>query len=462
MHQKMTNLKLEIDHDKVYTTGDIVSGKVHLTVDDKVDLTSIDVTLYGQSRSRNKVHTGQGYVTKLEKHTLLELVNTVFPPPDIQSISTKGQYTLTEGEYTYPFAFTFPDKSHEADCKVEKKFFHSRGFTRRENIESVALAPTYSYKWSFDEYCRVEYSVNVAIHNPSFFKFDTKVSEIIKFYPQNEDLTFSTKHLLDKWALKPDFDSCVKDLKYLPDGTMKVEGFFTRLFSSSGIELPMELMVNFIGDEVDTPEGKTKRVIKSNNKLSRYVHLSLQTPISGGTLRDLAGDNNVAKGDRPSDSFKIRISGVKVKLLLRIRYLAVKQSRKTHKYELLNKALDNEVSFTDFEPVPQEKGSSILRKKELYKLDLDPSWFDCDITDVGQSFVTCNIKRDFHLEISVMIAASEDLSNELKLKVECPIVLQKGFASELDDETEKPPPGYGVAPPEYGDEKNSEPMEWGI
>ncbi|KAL6026479.1 hypothetical protein ACI3LY_001063 [Candidozyma auris] len=459
----MSNLRIELDHDKVYTTGDIVSGKVHLTVDEKVDLTSIEISLYGESRSRNRVHSGQLYMTKLEKHTLLELVSTVFPPPEIQSISSNDQYTLTEGEYTYPFAFTFPNKGHDADCKVEKRFFHSRGYTRRDDIKHVSLAPTYSYKWSFDEYCRVEYSVSVTVHNPSFFKFDTKVSEIIKFYPQNEDLTFSSKHLLDNGQLKPDFDSCTKDLKYLPDGTMKVEGFFTKLFSPSGMELPLELKVSFIGDEVDTPEGTTKRVVKSNDNLSNYIRLSLQTPISGRVLREVAGDDNVPKGESPRDSFKIRISGVKVRLLSRIRYLSVKTSRKTHKYDLLDKALDNEVSFCDFEPVAQEKCSSRLTKKELYGLDLDPEWFDCNIADKGQSFVTCNIKRDFHIEISVMVASTTDLSSEVKFRVECPINLKKGFvSSELDNDTGKASFGYGVAPPEYGDEKNSEPMEWGV
>lgn len=456
----MADLKIELDHDIIYTTGDIVSGTVNLTVDEKVDLSSIDITFLGQSRSRNKVHSGQGYVTKLEKHILLKEVATLFPPPDIQVVSSSGSYTLTEGSYSYPFAFTFPGKDHNPDCKEEKKFLHSRGYTRKEPTDEVALAPTYYHRSSFDNYCRVDYSVIATVRNPSMFKFNTKASEDMKFYPNNNDMTFSVNHIINK-KVHPYHDDCSKELKYTPEGTMKVEGFFKKLFSSDGIQLPMDLAVQYMGPQLKTSLGDTQRVLRSNAKLSNFVLLSLQTPISGGALRELAGDDNNEKGEHNSDSFKLRISSIKIKLVLRIRYFAVKHSRRTHKYTLLDKPLDNEISFTDFEPVPVNDAKQSLGKGELYKLDLDPAWWDCDIQDVGQSFITCNIKRDFELQVALGVASSEDISNEVYFKMMCPIVLQKRDKLELDEEDIKPP-GYGNPPPEYGDEKNSEPMEWGV
>lgn len=439
----MTQLTIELDHQKVYTTGDIVSGKVHLKVDEKIDLSSIDVTLWGISKSRNNVKTGQGYVTKLEKHVLLKVSAIVFPPPDILAVSTTQSYTLTEGSYTYNFAFTFPGKDHTPHCKEEKLFFHSHGYTKKEPIDNASLAPTYFLRKAFDDYCRIQYFVEAKVVNPSFFKFNTKEQSELIFYPSNADMSFSVNHIMDKKQILQDHDLCSKELKYSADGRMKVEGFFERLFQSERTQLPMNFLVEFKG-ALQTHAGPTKRLVRADTSVGNYIQISLQTPIRGFS--------SFSKSDEGSGNFKIRISSIKIKLILKVRYFAVRTTRKTHKYLLLDKPLDNEISLSDFEPASGNDA------KGLYKFDLDPSWYECNVPDHGQSFVTCNVKRNFELHVSLGIASPEDINSEVIFKALCPIILQKR-EDILDTDR---PPGYGNPPPEYGDEKNSEPMEWGI
>lgn len=441
----MTEFTIELDHQKVYTSGDIVSGRVHLAVDEKVDLSAIDVTLFGYSKSRNKVHSGQGYVTKQEKHLLFKEETTLFPPPDIQAVSKTESYTLTEGSYSYNFTFTFPGKEHKADCKVDKKFFHSHGYTKKEHLDSVALAPTYFNKTSFDNYCKIEYYLEAVVRNPSIFRFNSKATKDLMFHPANQDMTYSVNHIMDKKSILEDYEICEKKLKYASDGKLKEDGFFNRLFLSEGTIVPLSLDVEF-KEGVETPVGPSKRVVKTNGHISDFIQVSLWTPS--------IGQSRESKKEGENGRLTLRISSIKIKLILRVRYYAVKHSRRTNKYVLLDKALDNEISLSDFEPVEDNSRSGV---KGMFKFELDPLWYDCDVTDVGQSFITCNVKRDFELQVALGVASSEDITNEVVLKAVGPIILQK-----LEDVELNRPDGYGNPPPEYGDEKNSEPMEWGV
>lgn len=456
----MSDFIIELDDDKVYTTGDTVSGRVCFNVKERLDLNSIDVTFLGQSKSRNAVHAGQGYVTKLEKHTLIEARTVVFPPPDILSLRSSDTLTITEGSYTYPFGFVIPDKRHKAKCQVDMSFFHSRGYPKKEPRDEVSLAPTYENKVAIDNYCRVQYTIVAAIRSPSKFKFDTKVTKEIKFYPCNDDMTYLLNYLLEGGAPLQDADAAVKELRYLDNGSMEVDSFFRKMFVSDGIRVPMELGVSFIGPPLITAIGDTRRAIQSGCKLSQFVRVSLQTPMSSLSWRDIVGLGTLQKGDEIKDSCKVRLSSLKIKLVLHIRYFAVKTSRRKTKYTLVDKALDNEIELSSFERIPVDETRQKSKKSEMYKFELDPSWYDCEITDVGQSFMTCNIKRNFSLQVSVGIASTQDITKEVVFKSESPIILQK--CGGLENGEGDRPPGYGNPPPMYGDESKSEPIEWSI
>lgn len=111
------DVKIEIDRSKsggTFTNYDIISGKVTLTVTNAITLNYIQVKLEGVSKTELSIpREPKGRKERRDKvledvHKLLYDTMIVFPPENIRQVSNAKEFTLTPGNYTYPFQFKLP------------------------------------------------------------------------------------------------------------------------------------------------------------------------------------------------------------------------------------------------------------------------------------------------------------------------------------------------------------------
>lgn len=113
----MSDVKIEIDRSETggtFTNHDIIKGTVTLTVTSSISLNYIQAKSEGISLTEMAVP----YVTSRkgrEREKLLQDVHKVlydtsiiFPPDNIRKVSQAKEFTLTPGNYTYPFEFKLP------------------------------------------------------------------------------------------------------------------------------------------------------------------------------------------------------------------------------------------------------------------------------------------------------------------------------------------------------------------
>lgn len=104
-----------LDTNGTFTNHDIVRGVVTLAVTDLISLALIDVKLEGITRSELKVpevkrrkSDKERMRTTIDVHKVLYDSVVVFPPPNVRNVQLGREFTLTPGNYTYPFEFTIP------------------------------------------------------------------------------------------------------------------------------------------------------------------------------------------------------------------------------------------------------------------------------------------------------------------------------------------------------------------
>ena len=96
-----------------FTNYDVVRGKVHVRAQDSVTLNHIEVKLEGVSTTQLRVpkrdSRGREHMRDIgDVHKLLYRTLFVFPPENVRQVSSAKQFTLTAGEYEYPFEFEIP------------------------------------------------------------------------------------------------------------------------------------------------------------------------------------------------------------------------------------------------------------------------------------------------------------------------------------------------------------------
>ncbi|CAH6719526.1 hypothetical protein CLIB1444_02S10572 [[Candida] jaroonii] len=110
------DVKIEIDKtatDGVFTNHDLISGTVTLTVTNTISLNYIQVKLEGISKTELTIPRDVSKREKRDKvlqdiHKVLYDTLIVFPPENIRKVSNAKEFTLTPGNYTYPFQFKIP------------------------------------------------------------------------------------------------------------------------------------------------------------------------------------------------------------------------------------------------------------------------------------------------------------------------------------------------------------------
>lgn len=99
-----------------FTNYDVIQGTVRLTTTTSISLTYIQVKLEGVATTQMTVpRTLRKRKEKENREKLLQDVHKVlydsvivFPPENIRNVSSSKEFTLSPGDYTYPFQFKIP------------------------------------------------------------------------------------------------------------------------------------------------------------------------------------------------------------------------------------------------------------------------------------------------------------------------------------------------------------------
>lgn len=445
-------LKLHIKNQQPYTTDDSVLGFVDLHVEDKLDLEALEVELVGVATSQNYAQKHDTFSTSVEKHTLLKETRRVFPPEDVQTALNSRKFTLPAGDHSYPFEFVFPGKDHIAQCVRDKKKLHRKYYLKKDKVDVSSLVGTFAYHDNIDEFCTVQYSVKARAIVPLKFGSEVVDSVDVIFVPKNADSCFSVLHLCELSLLLPNRDHTCQKVRYGFDSHNE-KSRLLKLFLSNALNVPFELLVQFKEAlPLLTEKGTTYRVLEGGHMLSKFVDLQLLMPLS---LSQLA----LALGSEAASA--VKISRIRVKLVLLVRFAAMSELARKVKKEILDKELDLEIPFSDFER-KEYRGSELfkklpgkllegLNKYYCYRTRLDPSWWDCYVHDVGQSFLTCNIKKDVNLVVYLTLASPTDPLKKVEIKSVSPVVFYRQEHSEIGapDEAQDQLPIYTPRPPEY-------------
>lgn len=460
------SLFLNITNPQLYTSGSKVEGIAQVLVKDRLNLEAVEVELFGLAKSKNYQYNNGVRLSGQESHKLLHITNKVFPPPHVQNVAMLKSYTLTSGRYNYPFEFVFPGKEHVIQCVKDKKILHKREYLWNERRYHATLPGSFFDGVNLSDYCFVQYSVKARVKMALSFRFNIKQSVPIYFAPRNSDSFFSLLSLCDASSkdLLPDESHACKKVKYAIDSDLKKNKSFLRLlFSSNAVEVPFDLNVRFKEViPIETEKGTTNRVLQAGSRLSRFVDLDLSTSFSYLNLMDALGMNKLDKrGSVPPPA--IKFTHIEIKLLLTVRYQGTRESVLESSFVLRKHPLELQVDLSDFEKV--ENYSPLLSKKSpskysekldenvCYRLSLDRSWWDCYVSDIGQTFMLCNIHKTARLYICLRIASAGNPAKERKIENTSPIVFyrQEGPDAPLYNQVEHLP-RYMPAPADYDDD----------
>ncbi|EWC45797.1 hypothetical protein DRE_05134 [Drechslerella stenobrocha 248] len=178
-----------------YTNLDILSGHVSLDLTSDETISSIVVKLEGLVRTRLKEpkrndedRDSKRWETEL--HKVLYLTKTVFPADEVQkqTTSTAG-FKLKKGEYKYPFQFRIPINNvcipPTGILKTLSEF--GQGFDavkearEQESHVRTTLPPSLSGIPNDMAWCR--YFVKVTLNRPQFYRTNTRKLELFVLLP---------------------------------------------------------------------------------------------------------------------------------------------------------------------------------------------------------------------------------------------------------------------------------------
>ncbi|KAK9452040.1 uncharacterized protein V1518DRAFT_410216 [Limtongia smithiae] len=182
-------IDLDRRHGDTFTNLDIVRGQVNLRLQSEETIVTIQIKMEGITESMVQVTTADAKRERTsrgvarETHKILYLVNTVFPPEDIQNvngakISTKG-YTLKPGQYFYPFEFRIPMNTM---CQKPTGIIASL----REDTSSYTthhIVETLPPSLSDLETASIKYFFKVTVRKASFLKVNMRETRLFVFLP---------------------------------------------------------------------------------------------------------------------------------------------------------------------------------------------------------------------------------------------------------------------------------------
>ncbi|KAL4901788.1 hypothetical protein BDW74DRAFT_159532 [Aspergillus multicolor] len=178
---------------KHLTNLDFLTGKVILTLHSEAAIAGIQVKLEAESRTRlsgpkypHNEHSDKKR-TELEVHKLLYKVTDLFPDPALvntQSSPTTA-WTLPPGRYEYPFQFKFPFNNA---CNLHNSMITNLNFSglkvevakQAERHVKRTLPPSLS---GFPGMAEVKYYVKATVIRPQFYKENLRTITDLTFLP---------------------------------------------------------------------------------------------------------------------------------------------------------------------------------------------------------------------------------------------------------------------------------------
>lgn len=227
------DVKIEIDRSSTggtFTNHDIIKGTVTLIITNSITLNYIQVKLEGVSRTqlsvpRERRDSGRRDRGKDRKEKLLQDVHKalydtviVFPPDNVRQVSLAKEFTLTPGNYTYPFEFKLPlnNSCVKLSGITNKVLFNKKSFDliinngnfNTNTIKNMALQYTQSAKGpsaatnqrdyhilsqlppslsGLGDFASVKYFVKVTCKRSSFLKANLRSVDPFIFLPLDLD-----------------------------------------------------------------------------------------------------------------------------------------------------------------------------------------------------------------------------------------------------------------------------------
>lgn len=467
--------------EKTYTNSDTVTGTIYYNVIDKVDLTSITVELLGVAKSLNaRVDAQQGLITRSECHELLSQKTSLFPPSEIKKVSKKnGLYTISEGTHAYPFTLRFPDKDHIIKClDTGSKFTHGSGFIKEDYcLRHLGLPPSSMYVSDGQTYAIVSYSILAKASKPSLLKFNTRKELTLQFNSLPEVTNFSLRQIsMNRNTLLPDYDYEIlrQNFRFIDIASKnKRKSLWKKLTPSfNKVQIPFALCTEFRPvASYQTEIGPSNRIIRGGASLSDFLSISLVTPFSPQDIAEIIRGPYLGLDNKKTDvetaHENLLIKNIEIRL---ISMLSFKGEHTQDTYETLkifDTPMDHQIELTDFEKSTQHGKfcfAKYLKKfpaaaeannsanAGYYEFQLFPQWFNCTIPCGLQSFLCCNIRKNYFLRIAVTLATTADPLKHSTVKCQSPIVLidklnmsQVPADAPLYEEAEEQLPAYTPA-----------------
>lgn len=439
-------LSINVDSQKLYTSGDNVCGSLQMESKKDVSINEIAVKLVGiaeskstETESRYNQSTGNTeYITNTggEQEILIDISEVLFPPPEVRKVSIAKELTVLAGIQHYDFNLTFPDGIVYANSTRHQKFREFGApilrfpmLSTQKSTVPVTLPPSFSF-FPPNGSARVSYFIKAGIKRKKRFDIITTIP--IKFKPKYLSVSYSLDHIMmDENTPLPDLSVNHSYLKYKisKDKRKKEPSFFKRIFSARSIRLPFELAIEFFQHSNVQDPSLSKRLLFHQHNIEEFCNLSLLMPILEEALRDaLSGDE---KNKDPQAPLSLRIVELKIILWEHVNFIGIRPESRKRYHILASKKLDLTFQLSDFEKVHyngyglidkvMEKQRPLVSPMEAFKLELPREIYSCKLDTDAQSFLVPNIKTDISLEI--VLTALNESNHSMLINCSTPILL---------------------------------------
>ncbi|MCJ1428991.1 hypothetical protein MMC29_006904 [Sticta canariensis] len=194
------SVRIQLDRPHAHFRNlDLITGKVILTILNNETISAVTVKLEGESKTCLAVSQllpeehfvqAQGprgrHHAELEVHKLLYKVSTVFPAEHLQRIAPENSsYTLPAGQYEYPFRIKIPFNN---DCHNNSLFANSNNVAGL--LGEIAKATSRHVKTTLPPslsglpgQAEIRYFVKVTVQRPAFYKENFRATVTFNFLP---------------------------------------------------------------------------------------------------------------------------------------------------------------------------------------------------------------------------------------------------------------------------------------
>ncbi|KAK5156450.1 hypothetical protein LTR04_005626 [Oleoguttula sp. CCFEE 6159] len=168
-----------------YTNLDIISGRVLLRVANSSNVSSVVVKLEGESKTRLMATRVTGQGTEKQR-PVLEVHKVVFPSHQLQEETwDQGSYTLLPGQHEWPFKFKLPfnntcSATNSLNTNVSFAGLRLEVAKQPERHVKNTLPPTLT---GFPGEAEIRYYVKVTVHRPKFYQENPRAYVNFNLFP---------------------------------------------------------------------------------------------------------------------------------------------------------------------------------------------------------------------------------------------------------------------------------------